>query len=66
MDDDVIPEVSGGTTVEGLPPRRPTWVKVLGVIVLVVVAALILMKVAGGGSHGPGRHSAPAWSSTAD
>lgn len=35
----------------------PKWVKVLGVIVLVVVAgALILMLTGGAGSHGPGRH----------
>ena len=35
----------------------PKWVKLLGVVVLViVVGALIVKLTGGGGGHGPGRH----------
>ena len=34
----------------------PPWVKVFGVIALVVVLLFIFLLVAGGGGHGPGRH----------
>lgn len=38
------------------PPR---WVKVLGVITLVVVLVLVVLRLTGGrgGGHGPGRHT---------
>ena len=36
------------------PPR---WVKVFGVIALVVILVFLVMLIAGGGGgHGPGRH----------
>jgi hypothetical protein len=35
----------------------PRWVKVSGVIGLVVVLVFVLVLVVGGGNHGPGRHS---------
>ena len=39
----------------------PKWVKVLGVIVLVIiVGALIVKLTGGGGSHGPMRHGSSA------
>jgi hypothetical protein len=38
----------------------PLWVKVFGVIALVVVVLFVVLLLIGGGSHGPGRHSAPA------
>ena len=35
----------------------PTWVKRLGIGVLVLVAVFIVLQVSGiGGHHGPGRH----------
>ncbi len=38
----------------------PRWVKVAGIIALLLVAIFVVVKVTGlGGSHGPGRH-APA------
>ncbi len=42
------PEATTGT---------PRWVKVFGVIALVLVVLVVLMLVVGGGNHGPGRHT---------
>jgi len=38
------------------PPRTPRWVKVFGIIILVVVLLFVILKFIGGGRHGPGRH----------
>ena len=39
------------------PPAMPRWVKVFGIItVLVIVTFLILMLTRGPGGHGPRRH----------
>lgn len=38
------------------PPGMPRWVKVTGLVILVLVAILVVSKVAGV-EHGPGRHS---------
>jgi hypothetical protein len=35
----------------------PRWVKVFGIIALVLVALVVVMIVAGRGGHGPGRHT---------
>ncbi len=35
----------------------PRWVKVAGAVALVVVLAIGVMLLVGGGSHGPGRHT---------
>jgi hypothetical protein len=36
----------------------PRWVKVAGIIVLVLVLVFVVLKLTGlGGSHGPGRHA---------
>jgi hypothetical protein len=35
----------------------PRWVKVSGVIALVVVVVVVVVLVAGRGGHGPGRHA---------
>ena len=43
----------------GSPPRypgTPRWVKVFGIIALVLVLLVVILMVASGGSHGPGRH----------
>ena len=40
----------------------PRWVKVFGVIALVVVVVFVVLLLARGGEHGPGRHSLGAGS----
>jgi hypothetical protein len=35
----------------------PRWVKVFGIIALVVVVLIVVMLIAGRGGHGPGRHA---------
>jgi hypothetical protein len=51
------------------PPRNtaadaagtPRWVKVAGIIALVLVLVFVVLKLTGvGGSHGPGRHATGA------
>jgi hypothetical protein len=41
-----------------LPPyRTPRWVKIVGIIALVLILLLAIMVLSGiGGEHGPGRH----------
>ncbi|MCL4294434.1 MAG: hypothetical protein KJ077_01830 [Anaerolineae bacterium] len=41
----------------GLPPSTPRWVKVFGIIIIVVVLLVGIILITGvGGPHGPGRH----------
>lgn len=35
----------------------PRWVKVSGVVALIIVGLLVVMLLVGGGNHGPGRHT---------
>lgn len=37
-------------------PGTPLWVKVLGIIALVLVLLFVVSHLTGGGSHGPSRH----------
>ena len=37
-------------------PGTPRWVKVFGIIVIVVVLLAVAVMFIGGGEHGPGRH----------
>lgn len=38
-------------------PGAPRWVKVSGIVVIVLVLSVLFMLITGiGGSHGPGRH----------
>jgi hypothetical protein len=39
------------------PPGTPRWVKVFGLIALVVVVLFVVVLLVGGGEHGPSRHS---------
>lgn len=61
---DSAPDV---TATEDQPPSTPRWVKVFGIISVVLVLLFGIIKLAGG-DHGPGRHlpsgSAPANSET--
>ena len=41
-------------------PSTPRWVKVFGIVALVVVVLVVVLLIAGRGGHGPGRHSAGA------
>ncbi len=50
------PDTSDDTGVgpdRGSPPSTPRWVKVFGIIALVVVLLVAIMLISG---HGPGRH----------
>lgn len=38
------------------PPGAPRWVKVSLLLVAVLAAAFLVLSVATGGNHGPGRH----------
>ncbi|MDQ3692449.1 MAG: hypothetical protein M3464_02310 [Chloroflexota bacterium] len=38
-------------------PGTPRWLKVFGIIVIVVVLLVVGLMFIGGGEHGPGRHS---------
>jgi len=49
--DDIGPE-------SGRPPTgAPRWAKAFGIIGLVLVALVVVLLLAGGANHGPGRHS---------
>ncbi|GAA0458289.1 hypothetical protein Aca07nite_64590 [Actinoplanes capillaceus] len=53
----------------GPKPGVPRWVKVIGIVVVVLAALLIIAQVTGiAGEHGPGRHLglAPASPMTTD
>ena len=52
---DRTPTVPLRTADAGGPPGMPGWVKVSGVMVLVLVLLLVIAMVVGG-DHGPGRH----------
>ena len=52
---------AGVVPVRGAAASTPRWVKVFGVIALVLVLLVGIMLLTGGGSgdHGPGRHIPP-------
>jgi hypothetical protein len=54
------PDSNGDTGVgpgRGLTPGTPRWVKVFGIVALILVLLVVIMLVTGvGGDHGPGRH----------
>ena len=52
-DDGVGP---GGESIASTPHRTPRWVKVFGIIALVLVLLVVVKLLIGGGGHGPGRH----------
>ena len=39
------------------PPSTPRWVKLSGIIVIILVLMIVIMKFIVGGDHGPGRHT---------
>lgn len=50
------PHETSAASGPGALPARPTWVKVCGILLAVIVVAAIVMALAGS-DHGPGRHS---------
>ncbi|PAE36667.1 hypothetical protein [Bacillus sp. 7884-1] len=39
------------------PPSTPRWVKVFGIIAIVLILLFVILKLTGiGGNHDPGRH----------
>jgi hypothetical protein len=53
------PEPKGDTGVEpgrGPSAGTPRWVKVFGIVALVVILLVVIMLLTGG-NHGPGRHT---------
>lgn len=40
----------------GSPPSTPRWVKVFGIIVLVLVLLFVILHLTGISNHGPGSH----------
>jgi hypothetical protein len=46
------------TSDRGSTPSTPRWVKVFGIIGIVVILLVVIMLATGlGGQHGPGRHN---------
>jgi hypothetical protein len=37
-------------------PRMPRWVKVSGIIAIVIAVTVLIVVLVSGGEHGPGRH----------
>lgn len=57
-----LPEVGDDTSVEpdrGSPPSTPRWVKVFGIIALVLVLLFVILHLTGNNFGGHGRHSLP-------
>ncbi|WLD92032.1 hypothetical protein [Alkalihalobacillus sp. AL-G] len=44
------------TSVRAERPSTPRWVKVFGIILLVLLLLVFIMKFVIGGNHGPSRH----------
>jgi hypothetical protein len=38
------------------PPTTPPWVKVFGIIIVILIVLFMGLQFLGGGRHGPGRH----------
>lgn len=39
------------------PPGVPRWVKVSGLVILIVAVVLVVVMLVVGGEHGPGQHT---------
>ena len=54
------PQSPAGETTSGVPnrdapPATPRWVKIFGIVALVLIVIVVLAMLLGG-NHGPGRH----------
>lgn len=50
--DNTSPETDGSS-----PPGIPRWLKMSGIIVLVVILLVVIIQLVVGGQHGPGLHT---------
>jgi hypothetical protein len=55
MADPPAPPDTGAVPAPGTPPGTPRWVKVFGIIALVLIVLVVIMFLTGSG-HGPSRH----------
>lgn len=53
------PDPDASTGPERGTTPTPRWVKVFGLVALLVLLLVVILLLAGGGDHGPGRHAAP-------
>jgi hypothetical protein len=51
---------------EGASTGTPRWVKVSGLVAIVVIVLFVVVTLVGGGEHGPGRHTPGGGSNTTD
>lgn len=58
------PDTSAAPSAGASTPGTPRWVKVFGVIALIVIVLFVVVLLARGGEHGPGRHSGDGGSET--
>jgi hypothetical protein len=57
------PDATTGTGLgrdDGPAPGTPRWVKISGIIAVVVAVLFVILLIFGGGNHGPARHLPPA------
>lgn len=59
------PPKTDETSVDDATTGPPRWVKVFGVVAVLVLLLFVVLLVAGRGEHGPGRHGSSGGSSTA-
>jgi hypothetical protein len=51
-----LPDTHSDNSVEPDRPSTPRWVKVSGIVAIILVLLAVIMMFIGGGKHGPGRH----------
>lgn len=56
MADPPIHPDAGTDAHDFVPTGAPRWVKVSGIIAIVLVVLVLVVMLASGGRHGPGRH----------
>lgn len=47
---------TGVRPTEDRPPSTPRWVKVSGIIAIVLILLVVIFRFTGGANHGPSRH----------
>jgi hypothetical protein len=50
-----LPNLNSSDT-EERPPSTPRWVKISGIIAIVLILLVVIIMFISGGNHGPGRH----------
>ena len=57
-DPDSFREIGEDTGTQDSIAGTPRWVKLFGIVALVLVLLVVILLLTGGGGHGPGRHAA--------